>query len=353
MPEIDFDPRESDLRIGLEVEYPIADSPGDKLRGRGNSSNNLQSHHRMPSHIEGSSVYDGTVGLEIVSEPLQLADAPAWYADVINHVEEDYNEPFQPTGLMDGGSTAGLHVHISDLSRSQAESLMEMSREPWMKVLFCSSIASDDDDVSWPVFRGGRYCQMNMNSGHYGCVNHRSGGHYEWRMPEPMIPEHVEVMVEFLTLFEQDEQLARDYAQDKLDQADDRITSIRRAERVGMDLAGMPEVRRASSQNDPENFYSTVADSWAHPEIYTIDYNGDQFYTFDTELDGRFEVEGITFTPNSVLYTDSLNEVQDDELRSDVRSALQNRGRDGRRETDATDELKKIVKKKKESSQGN
>lgn len=348
MTSFDFNTRESDLQIGLEVEYPIAQE-GKRMRGRGLSSNELQSQHRMPSNLPGSSTYDGTVGLEIVSETMPIHDAPAWYASVINHVEDDYGEPFEPTGLMDGGSTAGLHVHLSSLTRSQARELYEISQEPWAKVLFCSSIASDGDDVSWPVFRGGRYCQMGFGGGHYSCVNERHGsGHYEWRMPEPMTRDHMEVMVRFLTLFEQNPELAREYAQDLLDSGDDRVTSIKRAEAVGMDLDGIPEVYRAPADTDPENFYETVSDSWMHPEIYTIEMEGDRFYTFDTDLEGGdFNVAGVRFHANSVLHADSLTPVEDEELYDDVRRALANRGSDGRRETEATEELKKIVKKKK------
>jgi len=311
MTSFDFDSRESDLQIGLEVEYPIA-KPGNKMRGRGLSSSDLQSRHSMPPRIAGSSTYDGTVGLEIVSNTMPIGDAPAWYASVINHVEDDYGEQFEPTGLMDGGSTAGLHVHLSQLSRDQARELYDISQEPWAKVLFCSSIASDGDDVSWPVFRGGRYCRMDFGRNHYDCVNERGNGHYEWRMPEPMQRSHLEVLVRFLTLFEEDTELAREYAQELLDDGDDRITSIRRAENVGMDLDGIPEVYRAPADSDPENFYETVSDSWMHPEIYTVEMDGDRFYAFDTELEGAdFNVAGVRFHADSVLYADSLNAVDD------------------------------------------
>lgn len=351
MTSFDFDLRDSDLQIGLEVEYPIAQE-GQRMRGRGLPSNDLQSHHRMPSQIPGSSTYDGTVGLEIVSNTMPIHDAPAWYASVINHVEDDYDEPFEPTGLMDGGSTAGLHVHLSSLSRSQARELYEISQEPWAKVLFCSSIATDGDDVSWPVFRGGRYCQMDFGNGHYDCVNERHGnGHYEWRMPEPMQRDHIEVLVRFLTLFEQDVELAREYAQDLLDSGDDRITSIRRAEEVGMDLDGIPDIYRAPADTDPENFYETVSDSWMLPEIYTVEMEGERFYTFDSDLEGgEFNAAGTRFHADSVLHANSLSPVEEPELRDDIRRALQNRGSNGRRETEATEELKKIVKKKNEKA---
>lgn len=348
MPDFNFDPTDSDLRIGLEVEYPRCDTDDERLVSRGSSSNSLQSSHTMPSSIRGRSVYDGTVGLEIVSDVMELEDAPAWYGSVIEHLEDDYNERFQPTGLMKDGSTAGLHLHLSELSEEKARQLYSISQEPWAKVLFCSSIASDEEGLSWPVFRGGRYCRMGMGTNHYDCVNNRGGGHWEWRMPEPMVIDHIEVLVRFLRLFEQDADLAREYAQELLDNGDDRITSIRRAEKVGMDLDGVPDIYRQPHDNDPENFYDEVSSTWSLPEIYTVEMNGESFYAFQTDLRGQFRVCGIEFSHDDVLFADSLSRVTDTELRSDVVRALNNRNRgDGRRETEATNELKKIVKKKK------
>jgi hypothetical protein len=347
--DIDFDPSNSDLQIGIELEYPIAESYDDVLLGRGHDSNDLL--HRvdgMPPSINARAEYDGTVGLEVVSGVLDLADAQNWYRDVLEHIENEYGEPYQPVGLMSGGSTAGLHIHLSELSERTARQLQELSEEPWMQVLFCSSIANTGSgDVAWPVFRGGRYCQMNFGTGHYDCVNRRGGGHYEWRMPEPMIPEHIEILVKFLRLYEQSPDEAIQYAQELLDEGDNRITSIRRAEAIGMDLEGMPIIEREPAEEDPENFYERVADDWAAPQIYTVEYAGQTFYTFESRMDGEIEIDGVRFNTDDVLYADSLNQVSEADLADNVRRALNRRG-EQRRETDATNELKKVLKKKKQ-----
>lgn len=346
--DIDFDPRSSDLQIGLEVEYPRAETADEMLIGRGRDSNALQSAiDSWPSTIGGRAVYDGTVGLEVVSDVLDLEDAEGWYSDVLEYIHSEYGERYQPTGLMSGGSTAGLHVHISSISESKARDLARISSEPWAQVLFCSSIATDNDgEVAWPVFRGGRYCDLSYGTGHYNVVNGRGNGHYEWRLVEPMIPEHINVLTTFLRVFEQNTEAAIEYAQERLDAVDDRITAVRRAEAIGMDMDEVPTVSRYQSDADPEAFYETIASDWTYPEIYTIEYSDSEFYTFETRFDGEMEAEGVRFHTDDVLRADSLDPVTDPDLESEVRRALNRRG-DTNRETEATEELKKVLKKKK------
>jgi hypothetical protein len=346
MTEFDFDPRDSDLTIGIEVEYPGMSRGDEKFVNRGESTNDL-SDIPWPGTIGGRAVYDGTVGLEVVSDRLQLADATNWYKDVIEHVEEEHNRKHQPVGLMKGSSTAGLHIHLSSLSRSQARELYEISQTPWAKVLFCSSIAMDNESATWPVFRGGSYCRMNFDSsGRYDCINSRGNGHYEWRMPEPMIGDHMEILVKFLRLFEESPDMAREYAQEVLDDGDDRITAIRRAEAVGMDIDGVPTVER-DPYPETEDFFEEVSDEWAAPEIYRVNHDDGVFYLFESRIEDTFEVNGVEFSRDDVLLADSLDRIEDDELRDDITRAYQRHGHEEIRETEATNELKKIVKKKK------
>lgn len=351
MPEttsFDFDLTSSDLSVGLEVEYPGMNSSDEKYVNRGRGTSGIQSEmHGLPSHIGGRPVYDGTVGLEIVSDILNPVDARGWFEDVIDYVREEYNTDYQPTGLMGSGNTAGLHVHISDLNNQQARTLFELSQEPWMKVLFCSSIANEDGEATWPVFRGGRYCQMNFDDDRYSCINYRGGGHYEWRMPEPMTPGNVEIMMRFLSLFEEDPDLAVQYAQELLDSGDDRITAIKRADATGMDIIGEPTVAQEPASSDPEGFYEAVADEWAAPNIYTVRLDEAEFYLLDSDLQGEFAAAGQRVHTNDVLYADSLEPVEDNTIRGDVESAFERRHASNNRETPATEELKKVIKKKK------
>ena len=339
---------DSNLQIGLEVEYPISD--GEQMVGRGEPSNGLLDRiHNWPSEIGGRAVYDGTVGTEVVSDVLDIEDAESWYGSTIEHIEVEYGDRFEPTGLMTDGSTAGLHVHISEISRSTAQDLADISSEPWAQILFCSSIARNSNgSLQWPVFRGGRYCDLQFGSGHYHVVNERGGGHYEWRLPEPVLPEHVGIIMRFLDLFVQDRDSAIDYAQEMLDDVDNRITAIRRAEAVGMDIDERPTVARERFESDPESFYDEVESTWAAPEIYAVELRDDPFYVFDSDTlqsNAEFEIAGVTFTTDDVLYADSLEQVADPSVRDDVRAAYR-RDNQNPRETEATEELKKIVKKK-------
>lgn len=351
MPEttsFDFDLIGSDLSIGLEVEYPGMNTSDELYVNRGRGTNNIQRDiNGMPHHIGGRPVYDGTVGLEVVSDVLSPHDVTGWYEDVIDYIEAEYNTGYQPTGLMANGNTAGLHVHLSNLTETQARDLYEMSQEPWMKVLFCSSIANHNGEATWPVFRGGRYCEMSFDDGHYSCVNYRGSGHYEWRMPEPMTPGNVEIMMRFLDLFDEDPDLARQYAQEILDSGDDRLTAVRRADATGMDLTGEPTVAQEPANSDPEEFYETVANEWAAPNIYTVRVEDSEFYLLDSDLNGEVPVNGEQVPANSVLYADTIDPVEDEALLDDVRTAFQRRHASNNRETEATEELKKVIKKKK------
>lgn len=344
----DFDPHETDLHVGIEVEYPAAPTMSNRLVQRGEDSNYiLDSIDNWPSNIGGRAVYDGTVGLEVVSHTMPLADANNWYRDTIDYLESHY-DPYEPTGLMSNGSTAGMHVHVSELEREQAQQLADLSAEPWMQVLFCSSIASEDGVPDIPVFRGGRYCDLQFGTGHYNVVNDRGGGHYEWRLPEPCLPDHIEILTTFLGLFDQDPEMAIEYAQEVLDDADDRITSLRRAEAMGLDLDDQPRVAREPAEADPEEFYQTVAEDWALPEIYTVELDGQEFYSLNTDRSWfqTLEAAGVEFDPDAVIYADTLEEVNNQEVLNEVERAIHRR-QEARRETEATDELKKLVKKKK------
>jgi hypothetical protein len=149
----------------------------------------------------------------------------------------------------------------------------------------------------------------------------------------------------FLALFVDDRGSAIEYAQERLDEVDNRITSIQRAEAVGMDIDERPTVVRSPYNQDPEGFYDIVADDWGLPEIYTVELDGDAFYTFDSELTGGFEACGVEFRRDSVLHADTLEAVTDPELRDEVERMFNRRGTESR-ETEATEELKKIVKQK-------
>lgn len=345
--DIDFDRSSTELNLGIELEYPKR-SPGDeKFSSRGeNTRSEQESISSLPLRLEANPVYDGTVGLEVVSEQISPVDAENWYRDVVDYVEAEYNAMYEPVGILKNGNTAGAHIHISPLSEDQARRLYEISQQPWAKVLFCSTIANGEDGAAWPVFRGGRHCRMEFRGSRYACVNERRGdGHYEWRLPEPMSPEHMGIIAKFLYIFEADPDVAIQYAQELLDDGDERITAIKRAEAVGMDIDNVPSVTRAEAPDDPENFYSKVADSWHLPTIHRVRTEGTDYYILESEIEDTFKVSGIEFSDGDVLYADSLEHADSAESNR-IWRAYQQRS-ENTRHTAATDELTKIIKKKK------
>lgn len=346
---------ENDFNLGIEVEWPR--TKGEKYKYRGLPSNDLRRHVDPSVVRRGRPVYDGTVGLEVVSNTISAEDAPGWYADVIHSIENEYGEQYEPVGLMDGGNTAGTHIHISPLSAEKARRLAELSQEPWMHVFACSSIAVDDDNsITWPVFRGGTYCELQYadHHEHYYVVNRRGNDHFEWRLPEPMVPEHMELMVEFLDRFIDSEERAIQFVQELLDSGDERITAIRRAEHVGMDIDEMPTFRRdgvPEQRIPPESveFFNDVREKPHYPEIFYARYGGEQYFVLRSELEASgitHDILGAELPLNTALHADTLEPVADDELQRQIIDALSRRNGQ-RRETEATQALKDIVKKKK------
>lgn len=84
--------------------------------------------------------------------------------------------------------------------------------------------------------RGTNYCEDSFDKWHHSCVNkHRKGGvgHYEWRLPEPMGPDHFELLVEFIIRFLDNENRAVEWAENIVREGDDRLTSVKRAKSIG------------------------------------------------------------------------------------------------------------------------
>lgn len=339
----------SDLKIGIEVEYPIAD--GDPMKNEAKSSSSLyRSVNSDGWPLRGRATNDPSVGLEVVCDPaLNVDDVPQWYKECIEYIEEEYNEKYAPTGMLHG-NTAGLHTHISPLDFEEAELLHEWSSEPWMQVFACSSVCEDEAPY-YRVFRD-NYCRLNQavdGGDRYAVVNERSRsrGHYEWRLPEPMTLEHIDHLMNFLKLFKYDPEKAKEYAMEVLEKEDD-ITSIQRAEAIGVDLSFGDRggvTRNAAEQT--EGFWDDVLDDESAPYIYRVDIPDEgSFYAFESRRDSSFTVNGVRFDRDTVLRADSLTTVGNHTTLYDaVQQTLENRN--GPRPKEATKYLKDVMKKKK------
>lgn len=224
--------------IGIEFEYPIG-HPRRPVNGE--TSRDLYTELGGSgstwslTHAPDGTMTSDHVGAEITSPILDLhsQEPEYWHAETIEFAEE-LGYPFAATGL--GDTNFGMHLHLSELLNSQAAALHDMSQEPWMKLFVCTSMRKDSLD-SWrrggvnsssfsTDFGGSKFTSL-LPDRSYGSES----GHYEWRLPEPMLPDQFGAVLHFLRLLEvegQDE--ARSYAKGLVDSLDNRLAFVHQYE---------------------------------------------------------------------------------------------------------------------------
>ena len=364
--------QQSDLQLGIEVEYPEALGPQMTMRKPAESSFDIlndvrDSFSNTSFRTEGNVMYDGTAGFEVASPVLDADDAHSWFDDAITELRTW--EPYEPTGLSTRGdpeaTSFGLHIHLSPLTDKQAKRLAEMSQEAWMQLFVCSSITAGSDyeeDVNYSVFRNNDYCRLeNFNTGHYDVVHQVGYGtdHWEWRLPEPVTVEHFGLIVEFLEKFYYDDpETAREFALDYVQGGNTTLTSFARAERVGVpdseSLTGRFESARGPVYSGVDaslpnaDWHNDVYDESSMPRIYRVT-NADTekaFFAFTSDSyseDDEFKQDGVTFSPGDVLRADSLTEVTDPDLEEQVYDAILTRNTRQPPKTKATERLSEIL----------
>lgn len=241
-------------KIGVEVEWPAASrrrSTPTMNQIAGYSKELFDEVQRMyrpeNSHSRtfdwplGGKVYeDCTVGLEIPSDVQTPSEIGHWYVDTLDLVEDEFRVPHEPCGKLER-STAGMHVHMSDLSEADAKLIQELSAQRWFQSFVCTSVAYSYKQV----YRGGGTSLPDPHEPHdgRGCIHQvgRGSQHYEWRLPEPMTREHFQLFADFLTMLSQgDVRDAINYTRDLVNEADSRVTSFARAEAVGVNEFTQP-----------------------------------------------------------------------------------------------------------------
>jgi hypothetical protein len=334
-------------QVGVEMEYPKLASEATHLVSRGRKTRSecrdLQDAGWSPP--DGRLAWDGTVGIEAVSDPMRPSSASEWYREVMSQLEAE-NILYEPTGLINA-STAGTHIHISKLSRGQARTLAQWSHEEWLQVFVGSSVVGGSSE-DHRVFRGGDYCRMtdSITGSRYNVVNERSriNGHYEWRMPEPMLPDHFEVVMEFVDRFVDDPKDARSFAKSVLDdESSDVLTAVQRADAVGI---GNPTEVKVLREPHPttEGFYTAVRTASDMPYIKKVVIEGDAYYAFEGSADPPFDAQGVAFDTNTVFDATTLDRVFG-QARARVLDVLDNG--DEANTTPATELLKEVAAKKK------
>lgn len=237
--------------IGIELEYPVAETTEDIPVAYSCTSRNLRDEVGRQSSVPAGNAPYGTmtsdhVGAEIISQQLDLhTTAPeVWYNQTINYAQE-LGYPFSPSGH--GETSFGLHMHMSDLSEEKAREMTELSREHWFRLFVCTSL----DEESADPWRHGGLSSSDMEGRRNGfrasgIMNNYGTGHYEWRLPEPMYPEHLAMVMHFLRLVESDGvDAARDYAYDAVHSGDERLTAVKQFQ-----VLDNPEWRRVAVEED-------------------------------------------------------------------------------------------------------
>jgi len=164
-----------------------------------------------------------------------------WYEATYREIEDRFGREIEPTGFY-GDGTAGLHTHLSPIDERIADELFRFSKEPEAKVFACSSIAAFTSDGEFDPDGGVKrpgHCEMpaTRQDNHDCCVNkHRSGGggHFEWRLPEPMYPDHFRLLVDFIARFVRNPDEGKRFARDLVAEGDERLTAVRRAKKQGI-----------------------------------------------------------------------------------------------------------------------
>lgn len=251
-----------DIRnIGIELEYPVArDGRDGATASDGGTSGNLReetegrswSLENFDSDSEGYMGRDHT-GAEITSGILDLhSDEPEqWYVDSINKAEE-LGYPFAATGY--GDTVFGCHVHLSDVPLDKAERVYKMCQQDWARLFFCSSIGPHSLDpwrhggVSGTGLNGERAFSRHRRDGgrvqhvmnHYHHDNSYDG-HFEFRLLEPLHPDHFAMVMHFLRLLETEGVIeAEEYAYERVHDADERLTTVKHYQDLTEDVEGFP-----------------------------------------------------------------------------------------------------------------
>lgn len=220
--------------IGIEFEYPTGENAPI---GEANESQELRDLIGHPEpwvlnanerEIPTGTMTSDHVGAEITSDILDLhtTQPEVWYYRTIQKAES-LGFPFAAKGW--GETIFGLHMHLSPLNEDKAHKLGMMCREPWSRAFFCTSVTATSAD---PWRHGGvSHASVNPDSTtSYTSLSPRSYGerdHYEFRLPEPMLPNHFGMVMHFLRLLDVEGfGAARDYAYEKVHSRDPMLTAV-------------------------------------------------------------------------------------------------------------------------------
>lgn len=264
----------SDLwKIGIEFEYPVAQQPAHAPATEADYSGVLRdtvgynrwdlSDYDDGGAPAGQMTRDHT-GAEIVSDIMDLhSNHPSdWYRATIAKAEA-MGHPF--AGCATGATNFGLHMHVSDLSDENARAIRRHITEPWARTFFCASITSTSLDpwrhggIGRSEFREYNDPTPSSSNRRQSSVNHYNDQHYELRLFEPGVPEHVDLMLRYLQLFEiEGPEEAEQFARELVHTGDPRLTPVQQATLYAERRDGWPNERVIETNDDSVWFYENV-----------------------------------------------------------------------------------------------
>lgn len=215
--------------VGFELEYPAttgtppaapANRPSSNLSNC-NDADGLWPVESVPEDCRGRAGTDHC-GAEIRSGVMDLhSNQPnLWYRDSIRHAEDE-GYTFAASGH--GRSCFGLHTHLSPIPSDIRRVVDDACDNEWARVFFCSSVSERSLDP-WRHY-GGSAPRSPFSSARRGQTNDSS--HYEFRLQEPVMPEHFDLVVDFWRRADnRGPEAAVDWARELVHERDERLTAI-------------------------------------------------------------------------------------------------------------------------------
>jgi len=361
-------PTDQNITLGTEVEYPMAQPSVERTTFEkpahysGPVRDDVREDYGRRGWPDAEVGSDPTAGLELRSDPMGPDELADWYRMTIAELTK--YAPHEPTGLSGTGcsaSTIGLHLHFSPYDDETARALYDISCEPWFRIFACSSIVEGSERTSFQLFRDS-YCAMRFDDGpgsSNSCVTLINGRnkHWEWRLLEPITPDHFDLVIEFMKRLKRDPDEARDYARDLVDNVDPRLTAVKRAQKIGLvEKLETPDDEPSRGYDvtrtpvrETRDWFDTVLNSSEAPYIYHVtDDDDEHYYVLYSEnysrSDDPFRFNGVQFQHDDALDADSLSPITDHALTAELQAAVEHerRGMEHPRsptKTSATDEL--------------
>lgn len=215
--------------VGFELEYPATRGEPPAAPANQNSRSMSDDYpgawpvQGVPDSARGSCGTDHC-GAEIRSGVMDLHtyQPETWYNESIRLGEEE-GYTFAATGR--GRSVFGLHTHLSPIDPDIVERITEeTSSNEWCRVFFCASIDENSLDP-WRHYRSSS--PGHPFRGPRTRTETSDDDHYEFRLQEPVLPEHFELVCDFWRKVETEGvEAALDYARDLVLSKDERLTAI-------------------------------------------------------------------------------------------------------------------------------